>query len=84
MSRPRKFIPGPPIRSLNDLWARIARGEYILVAQPGRGKGRFQSVNPGWIASWQLRMTANAIERGSLRRALPNPDHPDNRKDAPK
>jgi hypothetical protein len=73
MARPLKYLEGPPILSLNELHDQLKSGRYIIDARTG------QRVHPGWAESWQLRMAAASVERGLLLRAIPNPDHPDNK-----
>lgn len=72
MSRPTKYLPGPPIQTLADFDLLLRSGRYIIDARSG------QRVNPGWAGSWQYRMVSNLIAQGRLLRALPNPEHPDN------
>lgn len=73
MPRPLKYLEGRPIRSLDELNDVIAAGGYIIHTLT------FQRIHPGWAASWQFRMCADLIRKGLLLRAIPNPDHPDNK-----
>lgn len=70
MSRPLKYLEGPPITSMDELADQIETGGYIIEATTK------QRIHPGWAASWQLRMCLNSIRNRRLLRAIPNPEHP--------
>lgn len=76
MTKPRKFIPGECITSLDRLMREIRAGHYIMVRQ--WGQTQYRSVHPGWAASWQFRMVAQMIEGRRIYVACPNRKHPDN------
>lgn len=71
--RPLKYVEGEPIETMNALAEQIAAGGYLIE------RTTKQRIHPGWAASWQFSMCMNAIRRRSLLRAIPNPEHPDNK-----
>lgn len=73
MARPLKYLEGSTIRSMDEFADLIRAGHYVIDRRSG------QRVNPGWAASWQFRMAMNAIREGHILRAIPNPEHPDNK-----
>lgn len=73
MARTLKYLNGPLIGSMDELAKHIEAGGYLIVASTG------QRVHPSWASSWQFRMCWNAIKRGGLRKARPNPEHPDHK-----
>lgn len=77
MPRPLKYIEGPPIRSMEEFAQHIEAGGYFIQLWTK------QRIHPGWAASWHFRDCLRAVRGGSLLRAVPNPDHPDNQNKIP-
>ena len=73
MARPLKYLEGQPLRSMDELADQIDAGRYMIHLFTG------QRINPAWAASWQFRMAQNLVRKGLLLRAVPNPEHPDNK-----
>lgn len=54
----RKYKPGPPIRTLDEL----AKQDFIYF---------FGRILPrGWFMNWQLRLTTDCLNRGWIRSAV--------------
>lgn len=73
MGRPLKYLEGAPIETIEEFAAEIQAGRYLIVRETK------QRVHPSWAASWQFRMALHAVQRRSLLRTRPNPEHPDNK-----
>lgn len=71
MPRPLKYLEGDMITDPLDAVREILAGRYIIE----RGKRQ----HPGWMGSQPLNLIAGAVRSGSLRFAIPNPEHPDHK-----
>lgn len=73
--RPLKYFDGDRITDPLDAVREILAGRYIIAY----GK----RMHPSWMAAQQLHQINLAVQRGHVRFAVPNPDHPDFKKETP-
>lgn len=71
MPRPLKYLEGDRITDPLDAIKEILAGRYIIDG------GKRQ--HPSWMGAQQLHQIKIATDRGHLRFAIPNPEHPDNK-----
>lgn len=71
MVRPLKYLEGDVITDPLDAVKEILAGRYIIDG------GKRQ--HPGWMVSQSVRLITQAVMRGHLRFAIPNPKHPENK-----
>lgn len=70
MKAPRKFQPGPPITSVDELVKLCRKGTWFY-AWTGR------PIHPGWILSQHLQEITGLMSRGKLRVAEVTPEWTD-------
>jgi hypothetical protein len=76
MTRPLKYLEGPPITGLDEFAAHIEAGNYFIDARTKR------RIHPAWANSWQFNMVRAAVRRGHILQAIPNPEYPASDEDA--
>lgn len=74
MAKVRKYIQGEQIKSPQEAIGLILAGEYLFF--------QHKVIHPGFFLSWQVRLLVQSCHGGRIRRAILNPEHPDNHKAA--
>jgi hypothetical protein len=64
--RQRKYVKGDQL-AVDEAVGHILAGRYVFWFN--------RPVHPGWAASWQFRMLANACKGGVISEAVPNPEY---------
>ena len=73
MSRPRKYIKGPAISEPLTVIHEVLAGRYVFMFD--------RPKHPSFLISMQVQTINFMTRKGSFSLALPNPDHPDRKKE---
>jgi hypothetical protein len=73
MSRPRKFIMGPVVTDPLPILHEVLGGHYVFMNGVPK--------HPSFVTSMQISTVALMANRGCFALAMPNPNHPQNKKE---